>query len=301
MLDPARWDELRGLTLSARTLVEGALPGHHAAVRTGVGGDFHDYRPYVPGDDPARIDWKVFGRSDRLYVRRHRRESELTAHLLVDASASMDFAGLGRDARPISGDQTPTKLRYALDLAMALALICVRQGDRAGAAAFDATSHHEVAPAATWPHLHHMARVLGDVAAAGNEANPAAALHALAQRSRGRALAVVISDFLDEPARFFAGADRWRDAGGELVALGVLTPTELGIDHLDRPLRLIEPETRRAVSTHGARVGEGYRRRLHAHFDHLRGGCAARGVRHHLIRTDEPVPAVLRRLLGADH
>lgn len=321
MLDPAHWHRLHGLTLSPRMLMGGVAAGKHAAARVGAGGgEFHDYRPYVPGDDITQLDWKAFGRSDRYYLRRHRHETDLTLHVLVDASASMDFAGLDARGRPVQGERTPTKRRYALDLAMALAFIAVRQGDRVGAGMYDARLRTYFPPGGTWPHLRRLRDTLAGLAVAttppdaaaepGGVADPAAALHALERhangrgdrglsgRGLGRSLVVMASDFLDEPGPFFAGVDRLRFAGAQIIAVTVLTPTELDPGHVVARLRLRDPEAARMVDADVSRVAERYRRRLGEHLEHFRRGCLARGIGHHLLRTDEAVPIALRRVLA---
>ena len=327
MLDPSQWDHLEGLTLSPRVLMQGDKPGPHAAVRIGSGSEFHDYRPYVSGDDVTQLDWKAFGRSDRYYLRRHQGETDLTVHMVVDASESMNFAGLSARNRNIEVEHSPTKLRYALDLAVALAFVAVRQGDLASAVVYDTSVRVQVPAGRTWQHLHLLRHRLGSVlpspgtdstiAPAARSSSPprkdwqnaaidaAGALRALGSltrsmgRNRSRAIIVAIGDFLDEPTGFFEEADRLRHTGADIIALNVLTRSELHLDDLAGPLRLIDPETRRSVGVPGASVLNSYRQRLRRHLDELRSGCRARKIGHYLLRTDEPVPRALRRLLGA--
>lgn len=324
MLDAAKWDILRDLRLSPAGCVEGAEPGSHSAARPGAGREFHDYRPYVAGDDITQVDWKVFGRSDRYYLRRHRRESDLTVHLLVDASASMDFSGFDAHGRPIRADDIPTKLRYGFELAMALAFVAVHQGDRAGLDVYGSARRLCVPAAGTEPHLYRLREALvsflvsaggGREASAANDhraenaggdgrarafADLLEALAMLGRRERfpRRSLVAVIGDFLDEPREFFEGADMLRHSGAKVVALHVLTPTELDLDHVTGPLRLVDPETRRVADAFVPGMASRYRQQIRRHIEHLRSACRDRGIGHHLLTTDEAVPVAVRRVLS---
>src|SRR5690606_15362353 len=130
------WAQLGGLMFVARRLVDGLYAGRHLSPQVGMGQDFHDYRPYAPGDDLADLDWKLLGRTDRLYVRRYHRQTDLPVHLMVDASASMHFAGLAKTGQPLSAERSPTKYRMACLLAAAVAFLVTRQSERVGLGIF---------------------------------------------------------------------------------------------------------------------------------------------------------------------
>ena len=144
----------------ARRRVEGLWSGRHVSLRYGAGQEFHDYRSYCPGDDTADIDWKLFGRTDRYFVRRQRQLTDLHAYLMLDGSASMDFAGLDGQARPIVDPDQPTKWRYGAELAAALAFLMVRQSDRAGLGLFDQRLKSHLPPGGTWAHLQSLCATL---------------------------------------------------------------------------------------------------------------------------------------------
>ena len=102
MIDTSDWSRLTGLMFTAQRLVEGLYAGGHGSLRPGAGQEFYDYRPYCPGDEPADIDWKLYGRTNRYYVRRHQLHCDLRVYLMVDHTASMYFAGLDQRSRPVN-------------------------------------------------------------------------------------------------------------------------------------------------------------------------------------------------------
>jgi len=281
---------------TARTLVDGLYAGGHASPRHGPGIEFHDYRAYVPGDDPAAIDWKLYGRTDRYYLRRYQRYTDLRAHLLVDVSRSMDYPrgrGVGR-----------SKLAIARELAAAIAFLAVRQRDRVGLAlAGDATADPALQaylpPGGTWPHLMRLCQRLEAAEPASGPANLGAALRHLHALARRRGLVILLSDLLDDPAPLFDGLARLRHDRFEVIVFQVLTPTELDLGRLGASrLKLREMERVGEVATHVPSVQRRYARLMREHLDTVRRGCVGRGCDHVLVRTDRPVIESLARYLS---
>lgn len=299
---PARasWSRLSGLMLSARQLVDGLYSGGHASPRPGPGLEFHDYRPYTPGDDVAAIDWKRFGRTDRYYLRRYQRYTDLHAHLLVDISPSMAFAGLDEQGRPLDSTAAPSKLDCARELAAAIAFLAVKQSDRASLALFDSQVRQALPGGGSWAHLQRICATLEAAApqpgVVGDVGKALAQLHAMMSR---RGLVVLISDLLDDPAGLFDGLGRLRHDRSEVMVLQLLTPQELDLAALgNRPWRLRDSETGIEVKTHAPRVSDRYAALMREHLAVVRRGCLARGAEHVLLRTDQPMVEGLRRMLN---
>jgi uncharacterized protein (DUF58 family) len=299
MIDRASWSKLGGLVFVARRLVEGLWAGRHASTRIGSGLEFHDYRGYSAGDDVAEIDWKLFGRTDRYFVRRHRQLTDLQAYLMVDCSASLNFAGLDRRGRPIIGPGATTKLTYAASLAAAIAYLTIRQSDLAGLGVFADRLLSHLPPGGTWSHLQRLCTTLeqtGPAVGTGDTPLCLQQAHALMKR---RGLVVLIGDLLEEPADLMRGLSRFRHDHFEVIVFQVLTPQELDLGGLGRlQLQLVDAETRRTAPADIAKVRRGYAQQMDQHLAALRRGCLAQGVDYNLITTDQPVAAALRRYLA---
>ena len=180
---------LDGLYFAAKQLVDGLYTGRHASPLRGSGIEFHDYRPYIPGDDLRNIDWKRYGRTDRYYLKRYRRETDLNLHIMVDGSASMDFAGLNSKPQ----DKLPTKYAIAQQLAAALTTLAIRQGDRAALGVFDKQLRCLHPPTGSLRQLQVMLADLEQTKVAQGQADLAASLEQLAHTFRGHK-AVIAGD-----------------------------------------------------------------------------------------------------------
>ncbi len=295
LLCAADLHRLGDLMFVARRLVEGVYAGRHRSPRRGHSTEFHDYRPYTEGDEPRRVDWKAFGRSDRLYVRRYRHDAQLDMHLLLDRSASMDFAGLGRDGRPAGGQVS--KWTLARQLAAAMAMLAARQADRVSLTVFDYRAR-PVAPAGgTWGHLQ---RLIGELQtlSPGDRSQPVPALRqahaAIAQRRRG--MVVLIGDLLEEAGDWLRALDPFIHDRFDIVVFHVLSPQELDL-HEVGGVRLVDLETRQSVRTFGPSIRQDYRRRMARHIDTLRRGLAAHGADYQLMTTAAPPVEALRRFV----
>lgn len=288
---------------TARSLVEGLYAGGHASPRHGPGIEFHDYRPYVPGDDPAGIDWKLYGRTDRYYLRRYQRYTDLRAHLVVDASASMDYptAPPPRRGRANQTDTTGrNKLDVARELAAAIAFLAVRQRDRVGLALAGEKLIDHLPPGGTWPHLMQLCRTLEDAKPAPGPGDIGGCLRQVRAMAHRRDLVVLISDLLDDPDDLFDALARLRHERFEVIVFQVLSPSELDLDALGvSRVKLRAMERAGQVTTHVPGVRRRYARLMGEHLDAVRRGCIGRGCDHVLVRTDRPVIEALSRYLSA--
>lgn len=279
-------DRLRDLHVIARTLVDGLRQGRHATPQRGGSTEFFDYRMYVPGDDVRRVDWKLYGRSDRLYVRRHRRFADLTVQLVVDCSASMGFAGR---SGPLS------KYRYASMIAAALAMVTVRQGDRAALALAAESIEHATPAGGTMEHLHRIIHELETRQPAGQTRLPDCLLAAQRLLPRRRVV-VIVSDFLVECDELRKSLHPMAHAGCDVVAVQVLTPEETDLRGMGGG-RFIDHETGLAVRSHAPSVLRDYQRLVREHTEALRHDFHARGMGfHQALTTDDPVDTLRRTL-----
>lgn len=230
-LDPALLARLGTMELKARTVVEGFLAGLHRSPFKGFSVEFAEYRQYLPGDDLSTMDWKVFARSDRHYVRKFEEETNLECHLLLDVSASMAYRG----SAPMS------KLHYGSVLAASLAFLMHRQRDATGLIAFDDRIAFRLPAGARGGHLHALLLALERMQP-GQQSNLARPLRQLADALLKRSLVVLISDLLDEPEPVIRGLRQLKSRGADVVVFQVLDPDELTFP-FRRPSKFQDLET----------------------------------------------------------
>ena len=204
------------MELKARTVVEGFLSGLHRSPYKGFSVEFAEYRQYFPGDDLSTLDWKVYARSDRHYVKKFEEETNLECHLLLDVSASMSYRG----AAPM------TKMEYGSVLAAALAFLMHRQRDATGLIAFDDRIVFRLPASARPGHLNSLLLGLERIEP-GKRSNVGRPLHQLAEALLKRSLDVLITDLLDEPEPIIKGLRHLKFCGTDVIVFQLLDPHEL--------------------------------------------------------------------------
>lgn len=199
---------LQHLQLFARTVVEGFTTGHHASPHKGFSVEFRQHRPYVQGDEIRRLDWKVFGRSDRFYIREYDEETNLRATIVLDASGSMNYRG----------QKGVLKFDYARKLAASLAYLLMSQQDAVGLITFDSKVRDMVPCHTKITHLHVLLETMIHTEP-GRDTSLAPVIESLAQRLKRRGLVILISDFFDDPAAILKAVGILRKKGHEVIAL----------------------------------------------------------------------------------
>jgi uncharacterized protein (DUF58 family) len=229
-LDPATIARLGSLDLKVRAIVEGFLTGLHRSPFKGFSVEFAEYRQYLPGDDLTTLDWKVYARTDRHFVKKFEEETNLECYLLLDISRSMGY-----------GSGAVTKLQYGSYLAGALAYLMTRQRDAVGLIAFDDKIVTMLRPSARSGHLTSLLVTL-DRLPLGARTDVAKPLRDLAEAVRKRGLVVLISDLLDDVDRVLSGLKHFRYRGSEVIVFHVLDPAELHFP-FDQTARFRDMET----------------------------------------------------------
>jgi uncharacterized protein (DUF58 family) len=215
-LDPAIIARLGTMELKARTVVEGFLAGLHRSPYKGFSVEFAEYRQYLPGDDLSTMDWKIYARSDRHYVKKFEEETNLECHVLLDVSASMAYRG----AAPMS------KIEYGSVLAASLAFLMHRQRDATGLIAFDDRIRFRLPAGARTGHLHALLLALEKMRP-GSQSDLGRPLRQLAEALTKRSLVVLISDLLDDPEPAIKGLRHLKVRGTDVIVFQLLDPNEL--------------------------------------------------------------------------
>jgi uncharacterized protein (DUF58 family) len=285
-LDPAVIARLGTLELKARTIVEGFLTGLHRSPFKGFSVEFAEYRQYMPGDDLATIDWKVYARSDRPFVKKFEAETNVHGHLLVDVSGSMAY-----------GSRGISKFEYAACLAASLGYLMHRQRDGVGLTAFSDRIVDRL-PASTRPgHLRNLLAAL-DRLEVGSRTNLAKPLHQVADTLTRRGMAIVISDLLDDPGAVVSGLKHLQYRGSDVLVFHLLDPDELEFP-FDRAARFEDLETGEEVTAVPGAVRAHYLKQIGGLVDRYRRELGAAGIDYRLLNTREPLEMALLAYLSA--
>lgn len=280
LLDAASVAKLGGLHIRARAVVEGFVAGLHRSPYKGFSVEFAEHRPYIAGDPLKSVDWKVYAKSDRYYVKEFEEETNLRAYLVLDASASMGY-----------GSGATTKLDYARTLAAAIAYLMLRQQDSVGLLVFDREIRKFVPPRSAGRHLHVLLSELEGVAPAAETAL-AETLHRLAERVKRRGLILLFSDLFDEPEAVLRGLRHFRHERHEVVVFHVLDPVEKDLAS-GREAIYRDLETGREMLVQPWEIREEYRKNVAAWVERMRFACREMGVDYVEMGTETPFDVAL--------
>ncbi len=279
-------DRLRGLGLSVRKPVEGALQGLHRSPHHGSSVEFAEYREYTPGDPPNRMDWAVYARTDRHVVRRYQEETNLRAYILLDTSESMAFGNLGLH----------TKMDYACFVAAGLMCVLLGQSDAAGLTLFGETAGKSFAPTGSLEGLRPMLLALEEVKPAGRTRIDRA-LHQLAEQIQRRSLVVLISDLLQDPAQIAQGLQHLHHNKHEVLVLQLLDGAELNLS-FSGLAELRDLETGARLPIQADEVRQAYALEVQKFLDEIRRACSSCLAAYRLLDTRVPVEEALRAAFG---
>ncbi len=281
--DPKTLMAIRNLELRARSVVEGFWNGLHRSPYHGFSVEFTEYRQYTPGDDTRYLDWRLFARSDRYYLKKFEDETNLRCHLLVDQSRSMDYGSLGC-----------SKADYARTLAATLAWFLHGQGDAVGLFTFDETVRDYLPARHRHGHLRQLMLAL-DRANAGRETN-LAVLRRVSEIVRKRGLIVLITDLLAPLESLEQGLAQLTAIGHEVMLFQVLDPNELAFEFSAGTV-LEDMESGRELELNPDAMRADYQRRFNEHCTAAERTCRKLGVSVHRLLTNEPLEMALFELL----
>jgi uncharacterized protein (DUF58 family) len=282
-LDPAVLARIGNLELVARTVVEGFLGGLHRSPHLGTSIDFAEHRQYMPGDDIRRIDWRLYGRVDRYYIKEYEADTNTNFNVLLDVSKSMSF-----------GSGPVTKLDYARTLAACLAYFSNQQRDRVGLITFDQDVLEIVPPSAK-----HLPNVLHALARAKAEraGNIEAVFRKLAEQFKRRSMLLVISDFYEDPTKILDAFAQLRGRGNDLMAMHILDKAELEFPY-DGATSFEDMETGERIPVIPEYLRDQYRQMIRAHIEKIQKLCVDQGVDYELFDTSMPLDYALFAFLS---
>jgi uncharacterized protein (DUF58 family) len=288
------------LELVARIVVEGLVSGLHRSPFHGYSAEFSQYRHYRPGDDLKYVDWKLVARTDRVYTKQFRETTNMASAIVLDTSASMDFAGLkpratsdAKVAQAFRPAMAVTKFRYAVIAAAALAHLISGQGDAVGLLAGETF----VAPRAGRQHLRGLLAALSSLASAGGW-SAADSVRRAAERLKRRGLLLILSDFYDDEERTLVELRHAARMGHEVVLFQILSRDEIELPYR-RELEFTDLETGQSLAVDAGLVRRDYTDAVAAFLERWRGRAGAEGFQYSLIVTDTPPERALRNCLLA--
>ncbi len=292
MLTPEQLTRLSGLELQARAIVEGAMSGQHRSPARGVSVEFAEHRQYAPGDDLRHVDWKVFGRRDRFYVRQYEMESDLVCHLLVDTTESMSYR---------SEQSSVSKLDYARWLAAATGFVVTQQQDLMSLSTIDQSLRLRVPPGGRMAHWHNMVQELKklEVEPLTGVAVPTpfeTSLGQFTELTHRRSVVVVISDCLRPVEEILAGMRALRSRKHDVLLLHLLDPAEWEFP-FEGPVLFqgLEALGEQLVETRS--IQQAYQVEVKTFCDRLENGCRELHADYSRVLTNEAVDLALRRCL----
>lgn len=283
-LQPEVVAKLNNMSLRARLVVEGYIIGMHKSPYHGFSVEFAEHRAYGPEDEIRRIDWKLYGKTDRFYVKQFEEETNLRSYLLLDTSRSMTYA-----SREIS------KLDYASYLTAALTYLMLKQQDGVSTTLFDDGIKTYVPPRSTPGHLNTILAQLEHVTP-GKDTRIATTLHHLAEKIRKRGLIVLISDLIDDPEQVLGGLKHFRHKKHEVIVFHVMDRQELNFDFKVRS-RFRDLETDEEITTEPWQIQGAYRRVIEDFQQSFKTRCRKRNIDYVPLVTDQTLDFALTRYL----
>lgn len=273
------------LDLVARTVVDGFVSGLHRSPDFGFSQEFAEYRPYTPGDDPRHVDWNVFARTERTYLKRYQGETNTLLTILLDTSASMRYSTTNL-----------SKLDYSRFLAASLAYLANQQRDAFGLLVFDEGVREYVPASSRYGQLTKLLHVM-DAASEGKQTDYEAPLLHFREFSRRRGIVAILSDFYTDPTALVKLVEPLRYRGNDVVLFHILDPKEINPDFQGAQLFVdMETESRMEVSPDYLRGR--YKQRMTAHLEQIAAECRRTGLDYMLMPSDKPLDAGLREYLS---
>ena len=283
-LTPEAVSKLGNMNLIARLVVEGFMTGLHRSPYHGFSVEFAEHRQYMPGDDIRHVDWKVYGKTDRYYVKQFEEETNLKAYILLDASASMAY-----------GSQGVSKFHYASWVAAALTYMMIKQRDAVGLVTFDQAIRHYLPPRSVNTYMNVILQQLQKTET-GKKTNLAETFHELAERIQRRGLIIVLSDLLDDPEKVLSGLKHFRHKKHEVVVFQILDPLERTFQFRHNTT-FLDLETGEKMATQPWHIRNDYQKLMAEFIDTYKTQCLANQIDYTLMDTQDAFDKALLQYL----
>lgn len=285
--DPQTLAKIRPIGLRARYLVEGYIAGMHRSPHQGRSIEFSQHREYVPGDDLRQVDWKVYGRTDKFYLKQYEAETNLICHLLLDCSESMLYRG---------PDSPLNKFEYAQLAIVSLAYLVLSQQDSISVSLIDQNLQQQITPSNSPAQLNHVIGLL-EQSQPGRRTALEPALRETASRLKSRGVVVLVSDLLDDPEKILQGLQHLRYQRHDVIVLQVLDDAELSFP-FDQPSRFLGMEGWAPLLADPRGIRQAYQKEIQQHISKLREASRSMEIDFQLMNTSQPLYLTLPHLLA---
>jgi len=280
-LDPAVISKLKTLELKARMVVEGFKVGLHRSPYHGFSVEFSEHRPYMQGDALKNVDWKVFAKSEKYYIKQFEEETNLISHIFVDASKSMQYKHSGKVA----------KIDYAAILAAALAYVMIDQQDSVGLAIYSDKIHTYLPPKSNRVYLKTLLSALNQIQPGGTTTT-SKCLDSVAEKIKKRGLTIIISDFFDDLNSILTALKHLHYKKNEVIVFQILDPIEKSFG-FDRDSVFVDLESGEQISTQPHQIQRAYQEAMNEYLNKLKNECLNFGIEYNLIDTSQPFDKAL--------
>ena len=271
---------LENLHIKAKKVVEGFIVGLHRSPYHGFSVEFSDHRPYGLGDEVRHIDWKLWGKTDRFFVKRYEEETNLKAHLLIDCSQSMSY-----------GSNNSNKLEYAKILGASLSYMLIKNQDAVGLYAFDSNVKKIIQPKSTKGHLSTILSEIEKLEAA-NKTNIAQAIHECADKTHKKGLVIVISDLLDDEHKILTSLKHLLYKGHEVIVFHILDNQEINLDFNDR-VKFVDLENKHTIIADTRQLNKIYKKKISKFIDFYKKNCFKKKIDYVNITTNQSLDIAL--------
>jgi uncharacterized protein (DUF58 family) len=280
-LNPAIISKLNSLELKARFVVEGFMVGLHKSPYHGFSVEFTEHRPYMQGDNLKDVDWKVYGKTERYFIKQYEEETNLKSYILLDTSKSMDYSSAGNI----------TKLNYSVILVAALSYLMIKQQDAVGLSLYSEKINKYFPPKSTRAYLQEILKNLSTVEAS-SKTNTAASLNSIAEKIKRRGLVIIISDFFDDVNSILTALKHFRYKNNEVIVFQVLDPIERSFS-FGRDAIFKDLETGAEMTTQPYQIQKAYRDAMSHFINKIKSECLNSSIEYNLIETSTPFDKAL--------
>tara|TARA_B100000131_G_scaffold172929_1_gene167089 strand:- start:2176 stop:3075 length:900 start_codon:yes stop_codon:yes gene_type:complete len=283
-MNPEVVNKIDNLSLRARLVVEGFIIGMHKSPYHGFSVEFSEHRPYGFGDEIKYIDWKLWGKTDRFYIKQFEEETNLKCHMILDKSSSMNFSS-----------SNITKFDYSKSLSAALTYLMIKQQDAIGLTTFDEKIDVSINPKSKISHLNLLLKTMHN-AKPGGETNISYLLHILAESIKKRGLIILISDLLDNQEDIVKGLRHFRYKGHEIIIFHIIDPKEKDLDYNDN-INFIDLETTESIITDSRLIRKKYNKAFKNFCDYYSTQCSKNKIDYVPVLTSDSLDKSLMQYL----